>query len=35
LSRIESAARAMGLNRIGLEEWGDRALHLGDRGGVV
>lgn len=35
LSRIESAARAMGLSRIGLEEWGDRALHLGDRGGVV
>jgi len=35
LSRIEGAAKSQGLTRIGLEDWGDRALHLGDRGGVV
>jgi len=35
LSRIEAAAKAMGLTRIGLEAWGDRALHLGVHGGVV
>lgn len=34
LSRIEGVARANGLPRIDLETWGDRALHLGDRGGV-